>query len=97
MNLDPRSVSINTEIGLLIDSPELAQYLENRFDQMHKNLFYTVTLVPKNPAKPDGRRRLEWIEYRGDEAVRYSREPHTTAWQRFMIGIIGLLPIDSQL
>jgi len=97
MNLDPRSVLINTEIGLLIDSPALAEYLETRFDQNLHNAFYTVKLVPKNPAKPDGRKRLEWIEYRGNETVRYDKEPHTTAWQRFMINLIGLLPIDSQL
>jgi putative cardiolipin synthase len=97
MNLDPRSVAINTEIGLLIDSPALSQFLENRFDQSFHNLFYTVKLVPKNPAKPDGRKRLEWIEYRGDEEVRYNTEPHTTGWQRFKVNMIGLLPIDSQL
>jgi putative cardiolipin synthase len=97
MNLDPRSVAINTEIGLLIDSPALTDYLENRFDQSFHNLFYTVKLVPKNPAKPEGSKRLEWIEYRGDEEVRYSTEPHTTGWQRFKVNMIGLLPIDSQL
>jgi putative cardiolipin synthase len=90
-------VDINTEIGLLIDSPALSQYLENRFDKNFKNLFYSVKLVPGNPAKPDGRKRLEWSEYRGDEEVRYYQEPHTTTWQRFKVGFIGLFPIDSQL
>lgn len=31
MNFDPRSMHLNTEIGLLIDSPELAQQTAARF------------------------------------------------------------------
>jgi putative cardiolipin synthase len=80
MNLDPRSVLINTEIGLLIDSPALTEHLESRFDQNLHKVFYTVKLVRKSPSNPDGSKRLEWVEYRGNEAVPYAL---TTYSERF--------------
>jgi len=97
MNLDPRSVVINTEIGLLIDSPALAQDLENQLNGIYRELFYSVVLEPKNPGKPAGKQRLVWIQYRDGEEIRYTREPETSFWQRFLIGFIGLLPVESQL
>jgi len=97
MNLDPRSVAINTEIGLLIDSPALAHDLQGRFDAIYRELFYSVVLEPKNPDKPAGKQRLVWIEYRDGREIRYTRDPETSFWQRFSVGFIGLLPVDSQL
>jgi putative cardiolipin synthase len=97
MNLDPRSVVINTEIGLLIDSPALAQDLEAQFNAIYRELFYSVVLEPKNPGKPGGKQHMVWIEYRDGEEKRYTKDPETTFWQRFKVGFIGLLPVDSQL
>lgn len=97
MNLDPRSVAINTEIGLLIDNAEMATDLENRLDKGKDNAFYSLALEPKNKDKPGGSKRLVWIEVKDGEEIRYTKEPHTTSWQRFKVGLIGLLPIESQL
>ncbi len=52
MNLDPRSVQINTEIGILIDNPELARHLENTIGAGLQQACYSVVLEPRNPAKP---------------------------------------------
>jgi putative cardiolipin synthase len=90
-------VDINTEIGLLIDSPPLAQQLELNFEKMLGNACYSVVLEPKNPARPEAGQRLAWIEHNRGEEIRYSKEPNTTAWQRFSVGLIGLLPVESQL
>jgi putative cardiolipin synthase len=97
MNLDPRSVRINTEIGLLIDSPELARELESRYEAGLAKACYVVALEPRNPNKPGGNKKLVWIENRDGEEIRYDKEPQTTFWQRFGVGLIGLLPVDSQL
>jgi putative cardiolipin synthase len=97
MNLDPRSVQINTEIGLLIDSPDLARELERRFETGLARACYSVVLEPKNPDKPGSSKALVWIENRDGEEIRYDKEPQTTFWQRFRVGLIGLLPVDSQL
>ena len=97
MNLDPRSIDINTEIGLLIDSPELASSLLDRFESRHDRAFYEVRLEPKDTDRPDGRLQLVWIEHNDGEQVRHTREPETTFWQRFSVGFISLFPVDSQL
>jgi len=97
MNLDPRSVKLNTEIGLLIENPELAQSLESGITNDIASAFYSVVLEPKHPERPDSGSGLVWIEHRQGEDIRYYKEPQTTAWQRFIIGLIGLLPVDSQL
>jgi putative cardiolipin synthase len=97
MNLDPRSVQINTEIGLLIDSPELAADLHDRLQGSVAKSCYSVVLEPKDPANPGGKKELAWIEQRDGEQIRYTAEPQTTFWQRFKVGFIGLLPVDSQL
>jgi putative cardiolipin synthase len=96
MNLDPRSVRINTEIGLLIDNPDLARDLESRWAGLAR-VCYSVVLEPRNPDEPGGRQELVWIEHRDGDQIRYTQEPQTTFWQRFNVGFIGLLPVDSQL
>jgi putative cardiolipin synthase len=97
MNLDPRSVRINTEIGLLIDSPDLARELERRYETGLAKACYAVVLEAKNPDKPGGSKELVWIEHQDGEQIRYNKEPQTTFWQRFGVGFIGFFPVDSQL
>ena len=48
MNLDQRSHHLNTEIGLIIDSPELAQQVAKRFDAMVQ-LINAYTLELRQP------------------------------------------------
>jgi len=43
-NFDPRSAKLNTEMGLVIDSPALAQRLSAMFDTASPRLAYRVTL-----------------------------------------------------
>jgi putative cardiolipin synthase len=96
MNLDPRSVQINTEIGLLIDSPGRLR-IAYRVQSSIGEACYSVVLEPRDAGNPSGKTELAWIEDRGGEKVRYDKEPQTTFWQRFGVGFIGLLPVDSQL
>jgi putative cardiolipin synthase len=97
MNLDPRSVDINTEIGLLIDNPALAQQFELNVAKMLGNICHSVVLEPKNPSRPEAGQRLVWMENAPGKELRYTQEPNTTSWQRFRVGLIGLLPVESQL
>jgi putative cardiolipin synthase len=97
MNLDPRSIDLNTEIGLLIENAELASMLADRIDGKRDAGFYTVTLEPKRADQPDGSQALAWIERDDGQETRYTKEPRTSAWQRFMVRLISLFPIDSQL
>jgi putative cardiolipin synthase len=97
MNLDPRSVELNTEIGLLIDSAALAGDLQQQVGGLLEAGCYRVELLPVDRKQPNGKQQLVWTESRGGEQIRHTEEPHTTFWQRFSVGFIGLFPIDSQL
>jgi phosphatidylserine/phosphatidylglycerophosphate/cardiolipin synthase-like enzyme len=70
MNFDQRSMHLNTEIGLLIDSPELAEELARRFAAMAQ---------PANATRYDGKqsgkgRHLIWRTLRRRDG-RPAKEP----------------------
>jgi putative cardiolipin synthase len=85
-NFDPRSRTLNTELGFVIESPVLAQNIESAFnDSIPKNA-YQVHLTP------DG--ELYWTEHRDNGLVRYDTEPGTTRWLRTLVWFLSRLPID---
>ena len=90
-NLDPRSAVINTEAGLYIESPELAERL----------VAYMATgVVPANSYRvllhPNG--DIVWETAKDDgQRILYRNEPETGFRRRFVAGLWKLLPIDSQL
>jgi putative cardiolipin synthase len=89
-NLDPRSASINTEAGLYVESPELAEQVAAFMDEgVQPQNSYRVQL--------DADGNLEWITETNHREVRYHNEPETSFGQRFMSGFIQLLPVEHQL
>jgi putative cardiolipin synthase len=96
MNYDQRSKRINTEIGLIIDSKELAQQTALRFDAMVKPAnCYTVALSPA--VAPRSSSRLVWRTEKDGHTVEYTREPARSGWQRAEAGLLSLLPLDKEL
>lgn len=95
MNLDPRSAWLNTEGGLLIRSPELAAQVARFIEaDMSPERSYAVRVDPaSDPA--DG--RLVWIEEQGGKELRYTEEPRSGFLRRWLIRLIGLLPIEDDL
>jgi len=95
MNYDERSKRINTEIGLIIQSPELAQQTARRFDAMVKpSECYIVGLIPTGAS---GKSRLVWRTEKDGRMVEYAREPARSGWQRLKVKLLALLPIDREL
>jgi putative cardiolipin synthase len=95
MNFDQRSKRINTEIGLIIDSPQLAQQTAMRFEAMAlPENSYALALRPGGAGSSP---RLLWCTVEDGKAVVYTREPARSAWQRFKIKLLSLLPIDREL
>lgn len=90
MNLDPRSASLNTEMGVLFDSEALVGKMGAvwRRDTAPARS-YEVHLAPGGG--------LEWSASRDGETVRYDREPETSLLRRLTARIIGMLPLESQL
>jgi putative cardiolipin synthase len=95
MNLDPRSDLLNTEMGILIDSPELAQRVEDWREADLPRQAWRLTL---KPPRAGSRPRLHWMEARDGGVVETSRaEPEAGFWRRMVAGILRLLPIEKQL
>jgi putative cardiolipin synthase len=96
MNFDERSEHINTEIGLIISSPELARQIADRFEEMVRpeNCFQVELGPPYARQKP---LHLEWHTKEGGREVVYAHEPARSSWQRFKVRFLSLLPIRREL
>jgi putative cardiolipin synthase len=75
MNLDPRSATINTELGAVIDSPPLAREMIRIIDIDRLQSAYRV----RRAVNGNG---LEWLGFEGDREVVLSEEPDSTFWLR---------------
>jgi len=89
-NFDPRSIILNTEMGVMIDSPRLAAEVSHGLDEV-------LPLVSYGPRR-DERGRLVWHEPAVDDAETvHRREPGTNIFQRATLWLIGRLPIEWML
>jgi putative cardiolipin synthase len=85
-NFDQRSALLNTEMGLLIDSPALGGQLAEAFDRGAPRAAYEVRLGA------DG--GLEWIERTPAGETRHDTEPGTGPLRRTWIRFLSVLPIE---
>lgn len=88
LNLDPRSVDINTEMGLLIDSPELGERLTKSVRKHIPMIAYRVKLDDDN--------NLSWHATIDGREVIENKEPQTTGWDRFKAWFLKIAP-EKQL
>ncbi|MDP9604794.1 UNVERIFIED_ORG: putative cardiolipin synthase [Variovorax paradoxus] len=80
MNLDPRSARLNTELGIIIDSPEMARQLDSFADA---GSAYRLRLDATG-------RSIEWVEQDDDgKETAYDVPPETTAWQRLKLRLVA--------
>jgi putative cardiolipin synthase len=86
-NFDQRSALLNTEMGLVIESPVLAQRLAAVFDAEVPMTAYEVRLTP------DGR-SLEWIEQSASGEKRFDVDPGTSWFLRREVDLLSILPIE---
>ena len=88
-NLDPRSRSINTEMGLLFRCPRIVQQLKSAFQtQMAPEFSYRLSL--RNG-------KLVWTEMREGRLLAHSSEPEAPLRRLIPAWFISWLPIESQL
>lgn len=86
-NFDPRSARLNTELGIIIDSPELAARMTQLFEQRMPLSSWEVRLDPESGA-------LRWFDAASVPAQTLSVEPATRWWQRAAVLLLEPLPID---
>lgn len=85
-NLDPRSLYLNTEMGLVIRSPAFNSHLRDllAIDFLQRNAWYLIL---------DDKGRANWIA--GDIILK--RQPAESFLQRLEDWLLGVLPIEQQL
>ena len=88
-NFDPRSALLNTEMGLVIESPTLARAIHDWFDTRVPVLAYEV----KRSEAGD----LYWLEQTATEETRYDTEPEAGFFLRAWVGFLSFLPIEREL
>lgn len=85
LNFDPRSASLNTEMGVLFRAPPLVAAMERLFDdEASADFSYEVRLG------------LHGLQWRGDDGV-HDAEPDASLLRRAIAWAAGRLPIESQL
>ncbi len=95
MNFDQRSMHLNTEIGLIIDSPELAQQVVARFEAMVQPVnAYKLVLHGDGTSTA---KSLIWVTQEDGKPIEYQTEPARSAWQRIKANMISVLPLDGEL
>ena len=88
LNLDPRSIDINTEMGIFVHSPEISRGFARQFDEDLRINTYRVLLDDD---------KLRWRYENGDELEIETKEPQSGFWRRFSAGFYRILPIEGQL
>lgn len=96
-NFDPRSVLLNTEMGLVIHSPELArQVTAIAEDAMRPERSFQPRLIRER----DGHvltKRLRWHDVHQGAVRIFDVEPETTPIQRGLLRVLQALPIEEHL
>lgn len=88
LNLDPRSIDINAEMGLLIDSREMTSAISDAVKTVLPKMAYEIVLNDKG--------KLEWHGIADDIEFVETREPQTSTWLRFKAWFMKIAP-ESQM
>ena len=86
-NFDPRSANLNTEIGVIINSPPLANAVHKTMDDNLKKYAYKLVL--------DSQQKINWLKETPQGIVTLRKEPKMKWWQKAGVKIISWLPIEG--
>jgi putative cardiolipin synthase len=93
LNLDPRAVVHNTEIGVVFSSKVVAEAMSDWFDQTIDQIAFRLELRKNS----NGSEQLFWHGRVDGQPKTFDVDPYTGFWRRLGIGFMSLLPIESQL
>jgi putative cardiolipin synthase len=81
LNMDERSARFNSELGLVMRSPEIARQVTSLLDDISAEGSYKLSL--------DSRGRIVWSSGEGEDKKIWHRDPETTRWQRFALKLFA--------
>ncbi len=88
MNLDPRSAKLNSEMGVLMHSPDIAQQLARLFEDVIKGSYHL--------SLSEGQ-RVQWRTTPPDAALLDQSEPEASAWLKFGIKLLSPFAPEEML
>ncbi|MCU4587768.1 phospholipase D family protein [Acinetobacter ursingii] len=86
-NFDPRSAYLNTEIGVILNSPSLAKSIHQTMDQQLTHYAYKLVL--------DANHNINWYRQMPNSTKIYKKEPRMKWWQRAGVKMLSWLPIEG--
>ena len=91
LNLDPRSVDLNTELGVVVESQALADEIARKLETLFRpTLSYRLSLEGTD-------NHLVWTAEADGKEVRYTRDPEVGAWRRFTTWLMSAFAPESML
>ena len=93
LNLDARSIVQNTEIGVIFQSPEIAEFVSDGFDSRIDQLAFRLELEGTD----NGTGRIVWHGIVDGKQQTLYKDPYTGFWKRFGVGFMRIMPIESQI
>lgn len=88
-NFDPRSANLNTEIGVILNSPPLASTIHSTMDQNLRKYAFKLVL--------DSQDKINWKQVTPDGVRVRTKEPQMKWWQKIGIKVISWLPIEGYM
>lgn len=86
-NFDPRSAYLNTEIGIILNSEDLAKLVSQQMDENLKTFAYRLELNEQG--------KIIWLKHSADGIQVLLKEPHIRWWQHAGLKFISWLPIEG--
>ncbi|MBT2302154.1 phospholipase D family protein [Variovorax paradoxus] len=90
LNMDRRSAHSNTEMGLIVDSPELAGQVASLLQGERLPRSYQVRSTADQPG-------LQWVAQEGEEKVVFAQEPNSTWGTRLRLSMLSMLVNEDLL
>jgi len=90
MNMDPRSARLNTEMGVVMHSPEIARQMQQLYDEVASANSYRLSL------DPDG--RLLWtLSPPGGAPTVLTGEPEASLWLKLTVKLLSPFAPEEML
>ncbi|ENX31146.1 MULTISPECIES: phospholipase D family protein [Acinetobacter] len=87
-NFDPRSAYLNTEIGVLLNSPSLARAVHDTMDKNLSKYAYKLVL--------DANQNINWkIKKANGDVQTFTKEPKMKWYQKAGLKLVSWLPIEG--
>jgi len=90
MNLDPRSASKNTELGIIVQSPQLAREVLRIFHISKLQSSYRLRFAP-------GQQSIEWLTMDDEGEMVLTEEPDSTFFLRLQNVLLSPLVPEQEL